>query len=348
MGNRETKTFALEIGQFDAEGRTVEGHAAVFGNIDLQGDIIYPGAFRKTLTERGPLVKFLWDHDPSEPIGRLVELREDETGLFFRGVISDTRRGRDVLALLRDGAVDGMSIGYEPVRGGVEFEDLGNGQIIRRLKEIKLWEISLVTFPANELARVDALKAASGKTDLPIASRDASWDARAAEGRVKGWAEAEDAPNSRYAQAFFWYDEANADQFGAYKLPFADVIDGELTAVPRAIFAAAAAVQGARGGVDIPDDDVGPVKARISRYYARMREKFEDDNLVAPWEKEARIEQELKQLAARLDDVVNKLVALEAELTARPQESAPTVGRQDELARLLEIELEQINTMLEV
>ena len=103
--------------------------------------------------------------------------------------------------------------------------------------------------------------------DLPLADPERSWDRDAAEGRVRRWAEAEDAPNERYRKAFLWYDAAKADGFTAYKLPIADVIDGKLTAVPRAVMAAAQVLQGARGGVDLPARDVASVKRRVERYY---------------------------------------------------------------------------------
>jgi len=122
-------------------------------------------------------------------------------------------------------------------------------------------------------------KAASGATDLPLADRNRAWDADAAVGRVRRWASSDGSGDkekinwSRYRQAFFWYDENDPENFGSYKLPFADVIDGRLMAVPRGIFAAAAAIQGARGGVNIPAEDMDAVKRRIAAYYKKMDEK---------------------------------------------------------------------------
>lgn len=106
--------------------------------------------------------------------------------------------------------------------------------------------------------------------DLPLADRERSWDRDAAEGRVRRWAAAEDAPNERYRKAFLWYDADKADEFTAYKLPIADVMDGKLKAVPRAVMAAAQVLQGARGGVDLPAKDVASVKRSVERYYAKM------------------------------------------------------------------------------
>ena len=154
----EHKTLSFEIKAIDYTGRTLEGYAAAFGNIDQVGDRIHPGAFAKTLAERGQKIKVLWQHDPTEPIGKLVEAREDGRGLYVKAVISDTQRGRDALALLRDGAIGEMSIGYDAVKGGMDYTKDTKGATIRNLREIKLYEFSLVTFPANEHAVVTGLK----------------------------------------------------------------------------------------------------------------------------------------------------------------------------------------------
>src|SRR5215217_7664492 len=95
--------------------------------------------------------------------------------------------------------------------------------------------------------------------DLPLADRDRSWDGAAAEKRVRAWAGAEDQPNERYRDAHVWYDAENKDNFTAYKLLVADVVDGRLKAVPRGVMAAGNVMQGARGGVDIPANDYAKV-----------------------------------------------------------------------------------------
>jgi hypothetical protein len=116
--------------------------------------------------------------------------------------------------------------------------------------------------------------------DLPLTARDRSWDADAAEKRVRHWAGAESGPNARYRRAFLWYDGGRSDEFTAYKLPIADVVGGELKAVPRGIMAAAGVVAGARGGVDIPDEDVPGVKRSLEHYYEKLGQ-------AAPWRKAA-------------------------------------------------------------
>ena len=113
--------------------------------------------------------------------------------------------------------------------------------------------------------------------DLPLADRDRAWDGAAAEKRVRDWAKAEDEPNEKYRDAHVWYDADAKDNFTAYKLLIADVIDGRLKAVPRGVFAAAAVMQGSRGGVDVPDKDRDRIKSHLAKYYAKLDE-------TPPWE----------------------------------------------------------------
>ncbi|WP_454050298.1 hypothetical protein [Cellulomonas sp. Marseille-Q8402] len=113
--------------------------------------------------------------------------------------------------------------------------------------------------------------------DLPLADRDREWDGAAAEKRVRAWAGAEDDPNEKYRDAHVWYDADAKQNFTAYKLLIADVVGGKLIAVPRGVFAAAAVMQGSRGGIDLPAKDVDRVKSHLAKYYAKL-----DDT--PPWE----------------------------------------------------------------
>lgn len=116
--------------------------------------------------------------------------------------------------------------------------------------------------------------------DLPLADRDREWDGDEAEGRVRTWAGADDGPNDKYRDAHVWYDKEKQDNFGAYKLLITDVVGGELCAAPRGIMAAGAVMQGSRGGIDLPRDDIDRVKSHLAKYYDKM-----DDT--APWERDA-------------------------------------------------------------
>jgi len=115
--------------------------------------------------------------------------------------------------------------------------------------------------------------------DLPLADRDREWDGAAAEKRVRTWADATEKPNEKYRDAHVWYDNENKDNFTAYKLLIADVINGKLRAVPRGVMAAGAIMQGSRGGVDLPDSDIDRVKSHLAKYYDKMAN-------TAPWQRD--------------------------------------------------------------
>jgi hypothetical protein len=125
--------------------------------------------------------------------------------------------------------------------------------------------------------------------DFPIAERDMIWDSKAAEKRVReAYSGANDIINfNRYRRAFMLHDKNEPELVGSYKLQIADFIDGRLTVIPKAVFSVAESLQGARGGVDIPEDDQNRMKEQVSRYYAKMRNEFDDDTIVPPWEREA-------------------------------------------------------------
>ena len=134
---------------------TVEGYASLFGEIDQARDMVMAGAFRETLRLRGVRrIPMLFQHDPAEPIGIWHELIEDSRGLFARGrLIPEVQRGREVLALVKSGAIDGLSIGFKTVKGRMDPRTR-----IRRIEQLDLWEISIVTFPLLTGARVRAVK----------------------------------------------------------------------------------------------------------------------------------------------------------------------------------------------
>ena len=152
---REAKFLAQPLSRIEPDG-AFEGYASLFRIADLGKDVVEPGAFRDSLARRGAAgIRMLWQHDPTEPIGRWLELREDSRGLYVRGRLSlAVARARELHALMRDGAVDGLSIGFRSQRARSEPR---TG--LRRLETIDLWEISLVTFPMLPQARVSAVKA---------------------------------------------------------------------------------------------------------------------------------------------------------------------------------------------
>lgn len=150
---REQKTISFEVKQVDEETGIFEGYAATFSDKpDSYGDIIDSGAFKKSLKEGGKRVKILWQHSVMEPIGKPEEMSEDEKGLLVKGKLSlGVQRAREVLSLMKDGVITELSIGYDTVK-----EAYKDG--IRHLKEVKLWDISPVTFAANTEALIASVK----------------------------------------------------------------------------------------------------------------------------------------------------------------------------------------------
>ena len=154
MGGRSVAT-RLEVKSVQEDG-SFEGYASLFNAEDLGRDVIAPGAFAESLRQRGAgAIKMLFQHDPSEPIGVWEEIREDGRGLYVRGrLMTAVKKAREVLALMRAGALNGLSIGFKPVKAR---RDAGTGA--RRIEKVDLWEISVVTFPMLPGARVSAVKA---------------------------------------------------------------------------------------------------------------------------------------------------------------------------------------------
>ncbi len=135
-----------------SENGTVEGYASRFNEVDQGNDTVVKGAFSGSIGRRK--VKMLWQHNMAEPIGVWEAMSEDENGLYVKGrVLDEVAKGREALALVRAGAVDGLSIGYKAM-------DYSYDKDIRILKQVDLFEVSLVTFPMQETARIDAFKAA--------------------------------------------------------------------------------------------------------------------------------------------------------------------------------------------
>ncbi len=148
-----------------------EGYASLFGAVDLGRDLVEPGAFRESLAKRGAAgVKLLWQHDPAQPLGVWTAVREDARGLFVRGRLNpEVARAKELAALLRQGALDGLSIGYRVLRSKID-----PATKVRRLIAVDLWEVSLVTFPLLPQARVTAV---GGAPATPAAAIRAATEA---------------------------------------------------------------------------------------------------------------------------------------------------------------------------
>lgn len=165
----EHKFHRPDAGLTVTDGTTIAGYASLFGRADQGGDVVLPGAYAASLAAlraRGGKVRMLWQHDPTQPIGVWDEVSEDARGLFVKGrLLTDVMRGREAVALVGAGAVDGLSIGYRTIKA----QALPGGG--RQLSVLDLWEVSLVTFPMLSDARV-AAKADGLPDAVPGAMQD--------------------------------------------------------------------------------------------------------------------------------------------------------------------------------
>lgn len=152
----EFKSLKFEAAMIDPDERTFEGYAAAYGNVDSDNDIIEAGAFAKSIKEGFPAkrIKVLWQHKADQPIGLPIDMREDSKGLWVKSRISRTEKGDEAIELMRDGVIDRMSVGFS-IPGGKSTID---GQGIRHIYEGKLFEYSLVTWPANDQAIITGVK----------------------------------------------------------------------------------------------------------------------------------------------------------------------------------------------
>lgn len=280
----EHKTFKFQVEAADDATGEWRGYAATFRQKpDLAGDIIDPGAFAKTIRDNnGEFASFFPPHDIKSPVG-MVKVEEDSKGLHVVGrLVRGVQKADEVLLLMRAGVVKTMSIGYDTVKR----EFVGS---VRHLKEIRLMDVSPVpgNLAADNMAVITSVKTATTFDDLPLANRDVAWDATAAERQVRAWAGGESPNFDKYSRAFMWFDSADPELFGSYKLGFAGISGGRLTAIPRGIFAVAGVLMGARGGVNIPDADQAKVRTHCEQYYAKMRSQWNDDTIVAPWNKKS-------------------------------------------------------------
>ncbi|HDT13432.1 MAG TPA: HK97 family phage prohead protease, partial [Candidatus Aminicenantes bacterium] len=148
----ETKDFKFTLTEMDDARGSFSGYASVFGEVDSYGDVVIRGAFRKTLRDKRQF-PVLWSHNIMEPIG-IIRGQEDERGLEIEGQLNlDVQRGREIRSLMKQGAVTGLSIGYQVIKDAP-----GKEPAARELREINLWEISPCVFPACEPARVGEVK----------------------------------------------------------------------------------------------------------------------------------------------------------------------------------------------
>lgn len=243
----------------------ITGYGSIFNNTDLGNDAVVPGAFAKSLRDHGmPLL--LFNHKMEDaPIGTIVDAKEDKRGLWFKAELpkDDSFVSGRIIPQLKRRGLKGTSIGYRATQKEVRKTDG-----VRLLKEIRLFEISVVNMPMNPLAGVETVKGFVPFQDLFVDRTASTWDADAAFARLKEKFEG-NAADMR--QAFLYADDEKSVDEWDRRLLVADIDEkGRLTANHIAIYKACACVVGAKGGVALPEVAESAVKDHLDRYYSRM------------------------------------------------------------------------------
>tara|TARA_R100000231_G_scaffold46132_1_gene39589 strand:- start:923 stop:1612 length:690 start_codon:yes stop_codon:yes gene_type:complete len=140
-----------ELLDADEKAGVIKGYASVFDNKDSDNDIIRKGSYRKTISENGQRVKYLYQHDMDKPLGKMSMLEEDDKGLIFESKIAKTTLGKDVIELIKSGVITENSVGILPIQ-----KEMVDG--VRNITEVKLYEISAVTLAANDQAVIMDVK----------------------------------------------------------------------------------------------------------------------------------------------------------------------------------------------
>lgn len=247
------------------EAWTISGYASIFDNVDLGNDVVLAGAFSKSLRQNGmPLL--LFNHKMEDaPIGTVTDAKEDKRGLWFKAELPKDDSfvaGRIVPQLKRRG-LKGTSIGYKATQ-----KERRKSDGARLLKEIRLFEISVVNMPMNPEAGVENIKGIVPFQDLPIAD-PAAWDYEAAMKRLEEKLRA--GAIDEVKRAFlFWDEDEDGIKAGKYLIADFDESKGCLTVNRVALFKSVAAMQGSRKGDDLPEGADEAIKSHLERYYQRL------------------------------------------------------------------------------
>ncbi|NSM56874.1 HK97 family phage prohead protease, partial [Wolbachia endosymbiont of Atemnus politus] len=142
------------------ENGIFSGYASVFNIVDKQNDLILPGAFKENLNK--DKIKLLWQHNPSKPIGNIIDICENDVGLYITAhLLLGIRKAEEAYLMLKTGVINGLSIGYMPIKYDIDHESGA-----RVLRQVELWEVSLVTFPANSAAQVVNVKSQDSEQEM--------------------------------------------------------------------------------------------------------------------------------------------------------------------------------------
>lgn len=288
-------------------GPSVFSFVITNGQVDRQRERVDPNGWDFSQFERNPVI--LDGHASgsiADIVGRgLPPIRRVGDDWILDVVTADTDRGRLARKLILEGSLRTVSVGFV----SRQRERDADGILVHTKAE--LLEVSLVPIPANPGAVLVAAKAAIPAQEFPV-DLEAAWDGDAAEQAVRVWASSDGSGAvetidwDRYRQAFMWVDEANPELLGSYKLGIATVQDGELVIVAAGVAAAAAALGGARGGVDIPDGDRPAVLAALEAYRGQIQDAKEEASGDLDEEAASRQDDDMEMKAGRVISRANE------------------------------------------
>jgi len=263
----EHKEIKIELkagGKADKDGYfRVSALGSTFGNVDLGDDVMVKGCFTESLKMETPVI--LWQHDRYEPIGMPEKVVETDVGLELDIVMpadDDFVKGR-VMPQIRIGSIKAMSIGFRVIDFHIE-----NG--VRFITKARLKEVSFVTFPMNEMAKITAVKCAAEIENLPFAERSHAWNSKDATARLRQFADCKEAANALFARNFMRKDSKIDDAFECFKMGFVDIIEGHRTIVPRALFSIQNFLSSKEAGEVLHAEEKSRINELIDKYISKL------------------------------------------------------------------------------
>lgn len=257
-----------------------EGYASVFNIVDSDNEIITSTAFDESLKSYKPKCHVQHSMRGIEglPVGSFTDISFDDKGIYVKAKLpkADKRNADVIIPQIKAGNLDSMSVGFQ----AQDFFIDNNGR--RNFTKCYLYEISLVSIPANPMATIQAFKGFSSKLDLPFADRDYKINTDNAIKRIREFSDSIDGPSEDYKKYFFYFDEKEEDNFNSYKFPFVDIIEGKAYIVPSAITSIASDFESGIVDVNISDSKKNKIIKSINEMYKMMSEKFNDENFLSP------------------------------------------------------------------
>ena len=294
--------------------RVVVGYASTY-DVDSDNTQITRQALEGAKEDLMTYSTVLFNHDMDRPIGKVIETDVDDVGLLVKIILS--KEEDEIWKKIDEGIINKFSIkGRATDLSPIE----GDSQILQ-INKIELFEVSLVSVPANKEAYTISHWIAKSlnfeKGVIPshspaIADIDIKWDATTAVDRIRKWSSSDSSGDkekinwSKYATAFTWFDSTDKENFGSYKLPHHDIIDGSFKVVWRGIAAAMAVLHGSRGGVNVPDSVKRGIHNHLARHYKQFDKKTpEFEKSLEDFEKD--LEETSNEIHTNMKDLIEKL-----------------------------------------